>query len=132
MNKSLITGVVAGAVVLAAGGAYAIKLSGPSYAQVVGVEPVQKTIRTPRQECHDEIVQPSSARRPKPGIDPRTVPQTVKRCVTVYDTHIERSGYEVRYRIGDTEGTIRMDHDPGDRIPLRQGKLVLDAHTGTG
>jgi uncharacterized protein YcfJ len=32
----------------------------------------------------------------------------------------------VRYRLGDQESTIKMDHDPGDRIPVREGKLVLD------
>ena len=50
--------------------------------------------------------------------------------MTVYDTHVERRGYDVRYRIGDQESTGRMDHDPGDRIPLRQGQPMLDAHTG--
>lgn len=137
MNKSLITGLVAGAVAVTAGAAYAIKHSSPSYAQVVGVEPVQRTIRTPRQECHDEpVTQPLPPKNPskgrKHGIEGRTGPATAKRCVTVYDMHIERNGYDVRYRIGNREGTVRMGHDPGERIPLRQGKLVLDAHTGSG
>jgi uncharacterized protein YcfJ len=64
--------------------------------------------------------------------DGRTVTTTEQRCETVYDTHIERRGYDVRYRIGDQEGKVRMDHDPGDRIPLRQGQLVLDGHAGRG
>ena len=62
--------------------------------------------------------------------DGRTVTATEQRCTTVYDTHVERRGYDVRYRIGEEERTVRMDHDPGERIPLRQGQLVLDAHTG--
>jgi uncharacterized protein YcfJ len=181
MNKSLITGLVAGAVVATAGAAvagYALKHKEPAYAQVVDVQPVQKTIKTPRQECHDEAVtQQAPTKDPKQitgtvigavvgGVvgnqigdgsgkkiatgagaaaggyagnriqkrmqDGRTVTTTEKRCVTVYDTHIERNGYDVRYRIGETEGTVRMDHDPGDRIPLRQGQLVLDARTGAG
>jgi uncharacterized protein YcfJ len=179
MNKSLIAGLVAGAVVATAGAAvagYAMKQ--PAYAQVVAVQPVQKTIRTPRQECHDEVVTQKappkdskqitgtvlgaviggvvgnqigdgSGRKIATGAgaaaggyagnriqkrmqDGRTVSTTEKRCVTVYDTHIERNGYDVRYRIGDREGTVRMGHDPGDRIPLRQGQLVLDAHTAAG
>jgi len=61
--------------------------------------------------------------------DGRKVITTEQRCETVYDTHIERVGY-VRYRIGDEEGKVRMDHDPGDRIPLRAAQLVLDERTG--
>ncbi len=56
-----------------------------------------------------------------------TVTTTQQRCETVYDSHKERIGYEVRYRLGDTEGTVRMDREPGERIPVRDGKLVLDA-----
>ncbi|MBR9910449.1 MAG: glycine zipper 2TM domain-containing protein [Gammaproteobacteria bacterium] len=64
MNKSMLTGVVLGAVVVTAGGAGALalkqngtlELSGPSYADVMKVEPVTETIRTPREVCHDEIV----------------------------------------------------------------------------
>ena len=134
MNKSLITGVIAGAVIATGAGAaaYALKHKGPAYADVVHVEPIQKTIRTPRQECRDDTVAGNTSVQKRAQDAPRTVPKTEKRCVTVYDTHIERSGYDVRYRIGEREGTVRMDHDPGDRIPLRQGKLVLDAHTGAG
>jgi uncharacterized protein YcfJ len=147
MNKSLITGLVAGAVIAtgAAAAGYAMKYGQPSYAQVVDVQPVQKTIRTPRQECHDEAPTDAAPTKDSKQIggtaigaiqkhmqDGRTVTTTEKRCVTVYDMHIERSGYDVRYRIGETEGSVRMDHDPGDRIPIRQGQLVLDAHAGKG
>jgi uncharacterized protein YcfJ len=34
-------------------------------------------------------------------------------------------GYSVRYRIGRETGIVRMDHDPGDRIPARDGRLVV-------
>ena len=180
MNKSLIIGLVAGAVVATAGGAIAgyKYLDKPDYARVVDVKPVEKTIRTPRQECHDEAVSnqaPVKDRKQVAGTaigavvgavvghqvgdgdgrkiataagaaaggyagnrvqkrmqDGRTVTTTEQRCETVYDTHIERRGYDVRYLIGDQEGKVRMDHDPGDRIPLRQGQLVLDARTGRG
>ena len=50
---------------------------------------------------------------------------TVRRCATVYDRSVEREGYEVRYRLGGKEGTVRMDHDPGQRIPVENGRLVL-------
>ena len=59
MNKSLMTGLVIGAVAAAGVGAVAgLKLMnrGPEYAEVLKVTPVTRTIRTPRQECHDEQV----------------------------------------------------------------------------
>jgi uncharacterized protein YcfJ len=54
-----------------------------------------------------------------------TYTTTERRCATVYERSVEQEGYEVRYRIGDKEGTVRMDHDPGQRIPLAHGQLVL-------
>ena len=118
MNRSLIRSLAVGAFVAAAGAAiagYALKEKQPDYAQVVEVKPVEKTIRTPRQECQDE-----------------TASKQGQRCETVYDTHIERQGYDVRYRVGEQEGEVRMDHDPGDRIPMRSGQLVLNGRTGAG
>ena len=35
------------------------------------------------------------------------------------------AGYSVRYRLGNQEVTVRMDHDPGERIPVKDGHLVL-------
>ena len=54
-----------------------------------------------------------------------TVDTVEQRCTTVYDTHQEAQGFDVRYELGDEEGTVRMDHDPGERIPVRDGELVL-------
>jgi uncharacterized protein YcfJ len=169
----LVTGLVIGAVVATAGGAvagYKI-LSKPDYAQVLAVTPVTKTIRTPRQVCHDEQVT-----RQAPTRDPHqiagtvigavvggvlgnqvgggsgkkiatvagaagggcagnriqkrmqagnTVTSTEQRCETVYDTHRERVGFNVRYRLDGREQTVRMDHDPGDRLSVRDGQVVL-------
>ena len=58
--------------------------------------------------------------------DRDTVTTTEQKCDTVYDTSVRQAGYEVRYRLGSREATVKMDHDPGDRIPVRDGKLVLD------
>ena len=66
MNKSLVTGLVTGAIVAVGAGAVAgLRLlnKGPEYAQVVKVTPLTKTIRTPRQECHDETA--THTRQPK-------------------------------------------------------------------
>lgn len=59
MDRSLLTGLVIGAAVAVGAGAVAgLKLmnQGPQYAEVLKVTPVVRTIRTPRQECHDEQV----------------------------------------------------------------------------
>lgn len=50
-----------------------------------------------------------------------------QRCKTVYDKSEKLLGYNVTYRIGDREGKIRMDKDPGTQIPLdNNGQLVLN------
>ena len=58
MNKSLLVGTVLGAVGVTAGGAVATYslVSGPQYAEVLAVTPVNETIKTPRQVCNDVVV----------------------------------------------------------------------------
>ena len=56
-----------------------------------------------------------------------TVTETV--CNTVTDVTERTIGYDVAYSIGETSGQVRMDHDPGDVIPLRDGQLVLSETT---
>lgn len=59
MNKSLIAGAVAGAIAVTAGIAIAGFDGfddGAEYAQVVKVEPVTETVRTPREDCGPEQV----------------------------------------------------------------------------
>ncbi|GAB7264268.1 hypothetical protein DZJ_08180 [Dickeya ananatis] len=47
-----------------------------------------------------------------------------KRCMT---NHKKVLGYDVTYKIGDQEGKIRMDRDPGTRIPLdSNGQLIIN------
>jgi uncharacterized protein YcfJ len=48
-----------------------------------------------------------------------------RNCTTVTDTHAKVVGYDVSYRLGDEDGRVRMDHDPGDRIRVENGQLVL-------
>jgi uncharacterized protein YcfJ len=173
MNKSMITGLVIGGVAVTAAGAFAgyRALDDQRYAEVLNVEPLTQTVRTPRQVCSDEIVTHQA-----PVKDPKRVTgavigavaggvlgnqigggsgQTVatvagaaaggyagskiqknmqennttqsveQRCRTVYDSVEKPDGYEVRYRLGDQEGTVRMDQAPGRRIPVENGQLVL-------
>ncbi len=55
--------------------------------------------------------------------DRRTVMET--RCRTEYTTEKKSLGYDVTYRLGAKEGTVRMDHNPGPRIPVKDGQLVI-------
>ena len=174
MNKSLVTGLLVGAVVATAGGAvagYKMLGHGSDYAQVVNVTPITKNVRTPRQDCHDEQVTQQAPTRDGKQVtgsvlgavagavighqigggdgkkiatvagaaaggyagnrvqkrmqEGNTVTTTEQHCETVYDSHKEQKGYQVRYRLDGHEDTVRMDHDPGDRIPVRDGRLVL-------
>lgn len=202
MNKSMVIGTVLGAAVATAGGAIAglsLMKKEPEFAQVVSVEEIKESVKTPRQECHDEQVQTPrqqchnetvTHQRPvqdnsrvagsllgavvggalghqvgggkgkkaatvlgaaaggyagnqiQKGMQQRdTYTTTEERCSTVYDNHSEQRcktvydtsentvGYNVTYVMGDMQGRVRMDHDPGDRIPVKDGMLVLDAKT---
>ena len=57
--------------------------------------------------------------------DRDTYTTTEQKCSTVYDTSEKTAGYAVRYRLGEHEATVNMDHDPGQRIPVRNGQLDL-------
>ncbi|MGB7934665.1 MAG: glycine zipper 2TM domain-containing protein [Gammaproteobacteria bacterium] len=54
-----------------------------------------------------------------------TYTTTERNCYTVTDTQPNVVGYNVSYRLGDENGKVRMDHRPGDRIPVKDGQLVL-------
>lgn len=46
-----------------------------------------------------------------------------EQCDMVTDYVDRVIGYDVTYRIGNREGQVRMDQDPGDQIPLINGEL---------
>jgi uncharacterized protein YcfJ len=174
MNRSLLTGLLVGAVVLTAGAAFAgYQMNKDSaYAEVTNVKPITETVSTPRQVCSEELVT-----RQEPVKDEKRITGTVigavvggvlgnqvgggdgkkiataagaaaggyagnqvqknmqenntstqaeTKCRTVYDRHDETVGYNVTYRIGKDNATVRMDHDPGSRIPVKDGALVLN------
>jgi uncharacterized protein YcfJ len=61
--------------------------------------------------------------------DRDTYTTTEQRCKTVYDKQDKMLGYDVTYKIGDQQGKIRMENDPGTRIPLdRNGQLILNSN----
>ena len=57
-----------------------------------------------------------------------TYTTTETRCETVYDSSQKIVGYDVHYRLGEKEDTVRMDRDPGPRIPVENGQLQTAAH----
>lgn len=173
MNKSLLVGAVLGAVGVTAGGAVATYslVSGPQYAEVLAVTPVNETIKTPRQVCNEVTVT-----RQRPVQDQHriagtavgavvggllgnqigggtgkkvatvagavgggyagnkvqehmqnsdTYTTTETRCNTVTDVSEKLLGYDVKYQLGDKVDTVRMERDPGARIPVQDGQLVL-------
>lgn len=178
MNKSMMTGVIAGAVaVTAIGGVAGYRaLAQPEFAEVLAVEPVTKTRKTPREVCSDVVVNEQAPVKDPNRIagtavgaiaggllgsqigggsgrtvatvagaaaggyagnqiqkgmqDKDTVSRTETRCKTVYDSHTETIGYDVRYRLGKEEGQVRMEQRPGARIPVKDGKLQFDAAAG--
>lgn len=172
MNKSMLLGALIGAGVITAGGAVAsLDLFKPRYAEVLNVEQVTKTIKTPRQECQEVAVQraapvkdqkriagtvigavvggvlgsqigsgdgrkiATAAGAAAGGYAGNKVQQRVQqrstttvmetRCRTVYDTSQKVIGYDVKYKLGKQTDQVRMDFDPGERIPVKDGQLVL-------
>jgi uncharacterized protein YcfJ len=176
MNRSLLTGVVLGAAVVTAGGAFAgfqLLEREPEFAEVLDVQPIMETVRTPREACRDVMV--THTRQPRDqhkiagtaigavvgGVlgsqigsgsgrkvatvagaaaggyagnrvqdrmqQGNTYTTTEQRCETIYDSHEKQVGYNVRYRLGEEESSVQMDHHPGERIPVQDGQLVLGA-----
>ncbi len=63
--------------------------------------------------------------------DSNTYTTTEPVCRTVYRKTLEPDGYRVRYRLNGRQGTVRMTHDPGRRIPVRNGLLEFSAGQST-
>ena len=49
-----------------------------------------------------------------------------RRCRTEYSTQHRTIGYKVDYMLAGKPGSVRIDHDPGQQIPVRHGQLVLE------
>jgi uncharacterized protein YcfJ len=174
MNKSLLIGLVVGGIAVTAAGAYAgyQTMDQGRSAKVLSVEPMTRTVKTPRQVCGNETVtHQADVKDPKRvtgaligavagGVlgnqvghgdgqtvatvagaaaggyagskvqkymqDNNTTQSVEQRCRTVYDSAQRPDGYQVRYRLGDHEGSVRMDHDPGSSIPVANGELVMN------
>jgi uncharacterized protein YcfJ len=173
MKKSMLVGTVFGAGLATAAGGFAgyKMLSDQAYAQVVSVTPVTESIKTPREECSDQVVTKQepvkdthkiagtvlgavaggllgnaiggggkntaakiagaaaggyAGNKTQESLQKSDTYQTTQRvCKTLYDVSERTVGYDVKYQIGDVPGQVRMEHDPGDTIPVQDGKLAL-------
>lgn len=47
-------------------------------------------------------------------------------CNTVYDQREEQDGFNVTYRLDGQERTVHLDYNPGRKIPVENGELLLD------
>lgn len=141
MNRSLIIGIVAGAIAATAGGAYGFRTLGdaPS-AEVLKVEPLARTIRVDRQVCADEAVsQDASTHDPSRvagamvgvavGSQGNRVESIEQRCRMVYDIRQEADGYRVHYLLDGQEGVARTERAPGPTIPVNNGQPDLSSLT---
>ena len=54
-----------------------------------------------------------------------TYTTTETRCKTVTDSSEKIVGYDVKYDLDGKVGQVRMERDPGQQIPVRDGRLVL-------
>ena len=175
MDKSMVKGIVVGAVAvtaLAAGGVGYKVMTKPVFAEVVAAKEVKETVKTPREECEDVAVQHKAPIKDEHRIAGTVVgavaggllgsaigggtgkkvatvagaaaggyagnqvqknlqekdveTTTERRCKTVYDTSVKHLGYDVTYRLDGKQDVVRMAFDPGQRIPVKDGKLVLD------
>jgi uncharacterized protein YcfJ len=52
------------------------------------------------------------------------VTTTERRCKTVNDTTQKLVGYDVTYRLGDKEGTLRTSFKPGPTLPVKDGQVI--------
>ncbi len=48
-----------------------------------------------------------------------------RKCETVNNTSTKIVGYDVRYVYDGVTRTVRMDHDPGDRVEVKEGVTVV-------
>ena len=58
--------------------------------------------------------------------DKDTYTTNEERCKTVNVRQQKVVGYDVKYKLDGKEGMVRMDHRPEDRIPVKDGQLVLN------
>jgi len=172
---SFMAGALAGAAVAIAGGAVAgYHLYQTAHtAKVLSAKPVTRTVKIPRQECHDEEVTHTKPVKDQNrligtgigalvggvlghqvgggsgktlatvagagvgGFAGNKIQQnaqqndkyttTEQRCNTVYDMKEEPAGFDVVYELNGSKHHLHMNSEPGDSLPVKDGKVVLDS-----
>ncbi len=62
------------------------------------------------------------------NIQDKNVEQELKTvCKTVYDQREEQDGFNVTYRLNGQERTVHMDYNPGKKIPVENGVVMIDS-----
>lgn len=95
-----------------------------------------KVVTETRQVCHDETGPVTTTigydvqyRADGQLLSKRVVKKPDERIwLGVRDKVI---GYDVTWRYRDQSGTVRMDHDPGDRLPMQDGAIVVSGQDGS-
>jgi uncharacterized protein YcfJ len=60
------------------------------------------------------------------GMQERNTYQESRRvCETVRDSRQQQDGFDVTYRLNGREQVVHMDYNPGNRIPVENGALVI-------
>lgn len=54
-----------------------------------------------------------------------TYQESQRACETVRDTRQQQDGFDVTYRLDGREQVVHMDYNPGNRIPVENGELVI-------
>lgn len=145
MGKHLLLPALVGAVALLSAGALAgyHALMNPAFAEVISVIPVRQTVSRPDKACRDDLARrrKAAAAGDATGTVVDGMPGGVVSQGKAFenDVHVTNGlrcqaanrvtekviGYDVRYRLHGKTSKVRMDHDPGRQLPVKDGKVVL-------
>jgi len=173
MKRIFVTGALVGAAIVTAGGAaagYHLHQTANT-AKVLSSKPLMRTVKVPRQECHDEAVTHTKPVKDQNrllgtgigalvggllghqvgggtgktlatvagagagGYAGNKIQQkaqesdkyttTEQRCSTVYDSKKEPAGFDVVYEYKGQQHHLHTENDPGDSLPVKDGKVVM-------
>lgn len=130
-NNTILSAIIVGGAALAGAAAVAVN-SGynpfQEYATVVSVAPAFEPAQMARIECGNEAAPVGDQAPLQEGAQAKTaepVDGGIPQCRTVFETLQVESGFDVTYELDGAQQVVRMDRDPGSRIPVEDGELVL-------
>ncbi|HVY04583.1 MAG TPA: hypothetical protein VHB46_01280 [Burkholderiales bacterium] len=150
MRKTILLSAAIGTVMVGSAGATAGYLSwkNPSFAEVVSVDPVREMSLKPDKACRDEQRRRQKAAtqdelrasgtvidgmaggaintEPRMPADKDSFNTPAgKHCLAANRVVEKVVAYDVRYRLHGKTSKVRMDHDPGQQLRVRDGTVVL-------